>query len=190
MRRQAKGGAPPPPGPPTLEERVRQSLVEAGLRGAHLVVAVSGGPDSLALLHALAEWRSHLGLTLSVAHLDHGLRPDSAEDAQFVAEQSRSLGLECYLQREDVQGHRRRHRLSLEQAAREVRYGFLGEVARRVGAAAVALGHTADDQAETVLLHLVRGSGLGGLRGMTGLSSSTGLTGEGSLPLVRPLPLE
>ena len=184
------------PAAPALVRRVRGAVEEAGLRDASLVVAVSGGADSLALLGALTELRAPLGLTLTVAHLDHGLRPASPEDARFVAEMARRQGFPCVVERADVREHQRRHRLSLEDAARQVRYDFLARTARGVGAAAVVLGHTADDQAETLLLHLVQGSGLSGLRGMTPVSRYRGSEGrwpEGRWPegatvtLLRPL---
>lgn len=151
-----------------LERRVRSALERSGLAGGKLlVVAVSGGPDSLALLHALHRLEADLGLRLHGAHLDHRLRGRaSEEDALFVAGTFRGLGIPGTVEAADVAAYRRQHRLSLEQAARQVRYAFLARVASEQGADAIALGHTADDQAETVLLHLVRGSGLAGLRGM------------------------
>jgi len=134
--------------------------------GDTVVAAVSGGADSLCLLYILHELAPTLDLRLRVAHLDHALRPDSAEDATFVAEQARALGLPCSLERRDVGGLARRARLSLETAARDARYDFLRAVAAAVGAEVIATGHTRDDQAETVLMHLARGSGLNGLAGM------------------------
>ena len=151
-----------------------------------LVAAVSGGPDSLALLYALADLKEACRLALTVAHLDHALRPDSAADALFVARQAKTLGLPFRAERIDVAAYRRSRRLSLEQAAREVRYAFLARTAREVGAPAIALGHTADDQAETVLLHILRGSGLAGLRGMSLLSPYMAPDGSG-VQLFRPL---
>ena len=153
------------------------SEVEAALRdsfagASSLVVAVSGGPDSMALLHALLHLRARLGLSLRGAHLDHGLRGDAgAADAAFAANAFDSAGIPCDVEKADVAAHRAAHRLSLEQAAREVRYAFLARVYREHGADAVALGHTSDDQAETILMHVVRGSGLTGLRGMEARSA-------------------
>ena len=149
------------------------------------MVAVSGGPDSTALLLALTELQSDLGLRIHVAHLDHGLRPDSADDGAFVRELAQTMGHPCTVERADVAGYRREHRLSPEAAAREVRYAFLTRVARGAGADAVAVAHTLDDQAETVLLHVVRGGGLAGLRGMS--ARSTYRDPGGPVVLVRPL---
>ena len=154
-----------------FEGEVREALEAAQLTGRRLVVAVSGGPDSLALLYALHRLRDELGLALHVAHLDHRLRgQDSAADAEFVAQTCTKLGIDCTVENVDVLAFRREHRMSLEEAAREVRYRFLANVAEQVGAEAVVLGHTSDDQVETVLMNVIRGSGLRGLRGMRPVS--------------------
>lgn len=138
-----------------------------GIRDRKIVVAVSGGADSVALLHALHSLREAHALDLHVAHLDHGLRGDAGEkDARFVGGLASSLSLPFTTEPRDVAQYRKTHKLSLEDAARRVRHRFLEDVADAVGAQHIALGHTADDQAETVLLQLVRGTGLAGLRGM------------------------
>lgn len=130
-----------------------------------LVLAVSGGADSMALLHAaalaapVARWRIHVG------HLDHALRPESADDAEFVADVARSLDLPVTVRRADVAALARDEGRSIEDAGREARYRFLDEL----GAAqsgSIVTAHTADDAAETVLLHLLRGAGPAGVRGI------------------------
>jgi len=146
-----------------------------------LVVGVSGGPDSLCLLDVLLQ----LGYPLAVAHLDHALRTESAAEAQQVEAFARKCGVPFVIEREDVWEVARCERLSIEEAARMVRYRFLFAQAERFGAQAVAVAHTADDQVETVLMHLLRGAGLAGLCGMS-YRSKPGLWG-GKLPLVRPL---
>lgn len=168
----------------SLPSQVCSRVREAGLEGKSVVVAVSGGPDSLALLYTLAEARSLLNLDLHVAHIDHGLRDVSSVEAAYVAEQADNLGLPCTVERVDVAAYRRRNHLTMEQAARRVRYDFLARVAKEEHAAVVALAHTADDQAETLLLHIIRGSGLPGLRGMQLLSHQR--TGQGPVALFRP----
>jgi tRNA(Ile)-lysidine synthase len=157
--------------------------------GALLVVAVSGGADSVALLHALLTLRGRAGLRLHVAHLNHDFRGDEAdEDARFVARLGVSLDLPVTVEKINPVAYQREAGLSsFEEAAREVRYGFLARVARDTGAAAIALGHTADDQAETVLMHLVRGAGLHGLRGMEELSTWKDREGAHPARLFRPL---
>ena len=169
-----------------FEGEVREALEAAQLTGRRLVVAVSGGPDSLAMLYALHRLRDELGLALHVAHLDHRLRgQDSAADAEFVAQTCAKLGIDYTVEDVDVLAFRREHRMSLEEAAREVRYRFLVRVAEQVGADTVALGHTSDDQVETVLMNVIRGSGLRGLRGMRPVSKQR-IAGS-DLTLFRPL---
>ena len=151
-----------------LRTRVHAYILQHTLiaRGDTVVVAVSGGADSLCLLSLLHMLAPALGCRLHVAHLDHALRDDSARDAAFVAAHADALGLPCAVERRDVRALARERRLSLEAAARAARYEFLRAVAAREGAACIATGHTRDDQAETLLLHLARGSGLAGLAGM------------------------
>jgi tRNA(Ile)-lysidine synthase len=138
------------------------------LVGSDAVVAgVSGGPDSLCLLHMLRELHQELGVSVHVGHLEHGIRGEESQaDAAYVESLARGWGLPVTVEHGDVPGYAAEHKLAIEEAARRVRYLFLGRVARQVGAQCVAVGHNADDQAETILMHLMRGSGLGGLRGM------------------------
>ncbi|MBP8973505.1 MAG: tRNA lysidine(34) synthetase TilS [Anaerolineae bacterium] len=152
-----------------LVTRVAETIERHALcaPGDRVVIGVSGGADSLALLHALLALRERLGIALHVATLDHGLRGAAgAEDAEFVRRTALDWGLPVTVGRSDAAHVARSHRLSVEEAARQVRYTFLLRVARQVGAARIAVGHQRDDQAETVLMHLLRGSGLSGLRGM------------------------
>ncbi|MGH2345714.1 MAG: tRNA lysidine(34) synthetase TilS, partial [Chloroflexota bacterium] len=135
--------------------------------GESVVAAVSGGPDSLCLLHCLHERSTELGITLHVAHVHHGLRGSEADaDAAFVEQEAHTLGLPCTVLRADARAYAARKRVSLETAARETRYAALRALAADLGADCLAIGHTEDDQAETVLLHLLRGSGLDGLAAM------------------------
>jgi tRNA(Ile)-lysidine synthase len=130
------------------------------LRPGPIVLAVSGGTDSTALSLLLAELREEFGLVLHVAHFDHRARPRAAAaDAAFVAELANHIGATLRVGRADAPSKN-------EDEARNARYDFLRRVARDLGATAIATGHTRDDQAETVLLHLTRGSGLAGLAGM------------------------
>ncbi len=167
-----------------LPQAVARQVTDAGLSGARLLVAVSGGPDSMALLHALHCLGDSHGLDLHVAHVDHGLRPSSAQDAEFVRHTAASLGLPCTVASVDVP--QRRDGSFSEAAARNARYRALAEIAAHEGAAAVALGHTLDDQAETALLHAVRGAGLPGLRAMTPVSDLR-VAGGATVRLFRPL---
>ena len=131
--------------------------------GSRVVVGVSGGPDSVALLHLFLRMRARLHVQLHMAHLDHGLRPESRDDALFVQRLGVAWGVASTIERRDVSALCARARWSLEEGARRVRYQFFLEVARRQSADYLALAHTADDQAETVLMRLMRGTGLMGL---------------------------
>jgi len=134
--------------------------------GDGIVVACSGGADSTALLLLLNEAAARLDLRLQVAHLDHGLRPESAGDARFVAELAAGCNLPVHRQRVDVAALAARTGDNLEAAGRRARRRFLREVAARTRSRFIALGHQRDDQAETVLFRLLRGSGTTGLSGM------------------------
>ncbi len=146
-----------------------------------IVVGVSGGPDSLCLLDGI----NQLGYPLVAAHFDHGLRAESAGDARRVEEIARGMGATFCLARADVRALAAQGGLSIEEAARKARYNFLFQEARSRHAQAVAVAHTADDQVETVLMHLLRGSGLNGLKGM--LARLVLPEWDLRIPLVRPL---
>jgi tRNA(Ile)-lysidine synthase len=132
--------------------------------GDNILIGVSGGPDSLTLLYALNALRDEFALSLHVAHLDHMLREDSAADREFVEKTCRGLNLPVTSTRVDVKEQAKNR--SLEETAREARLDFFFRVARKIKCAKIALGHNLDDQAETVLMRLLRGSGLYGLSGM------------------------
>lgn len=152
---------------------VRENIERHGLLGTGetIVVGVSGGPDSLCLLHVLCRLKDEYRLALHVAHLHHGLRDAEADaDADFVRTLAFDWNLPWTVERVDVPTLAVAHGLAIEEAARRARYRFLGRVAEAAGARTIAVGHNADDQAETVLMHWLRGSGLAGLRGMLPLA--------------------
>lgn len=164
------------------------------LAGRPIVVAVSGGPDSVCLLHLLRRLALQLALDLRVATLDHGLRgADGAADAEFVVSLAQDWGLPAQRGYADVPALMRQHGLGTEAAARLARYTFLAETARQTNSRGIVTGHNADDQAETILLHLIRGSGLAGLRGMRPAAPLTpdhllpGSPPPDGLTLLRPL---
>jgi tRNA(Ile)-lysidine synthase len=135
--------------------------------GEMVLAALSGGPDSVALLHSLHTLAEELGITLHAAHLNHSFRGEESDtDEEFVRTICNKLGVPCTSEKIDVPALSKVLRLSPEETARMVRYDFLDRISDKVGAQRIALGHTADDQVETVLLNLLRGSGIDGLSGM------------------------
>ncbi|MCX6003618.1 MAG: tRNA lysidine(34) synthetase TilS [Chloroflexi bacterium] len=151
-----------------------------------LLVAVSGGQDSVCLLHILKGLQVELGINLHVAHLDHQLRGTESEaDARYVAKLAKSLGIPATIGQCNVRAYQDTRGVSMEEAAREARYNFLSEVAESVVADRVAVGHTLDDHVETILLHLIRGTGTRGLRGLQ--ARSRWQSSDKSLIVVRPL---
>lgn len=137
------------------------------ISGEVVVTGVSGGADSMALLHVLASLRSRLGMDITAVYVDHGLRPqETGKEADLVAQAAAALGLSCRIAAADVKEEARRRKLSLEHAARLLRYQCLEKVAAEIGKAKIAVAHTADDQAEELLIRLIRGTGRAGLAGM------------------------
>jgi tRNA(Ile)-lysidine synthase len=145
-----------------------------------LVVALSGGPDSTALLAILAVLRKKYALTLHAAHLDHGLSRAAASHRRHALSAAKRFEARFHLKKTDVAAKARRERRSLEEAGRRARYDFLRSVAGKTGASAIVTGHTLDDQAETVLLRLLRGTGPKGLAGIRPVRDERGT------PVIRP----
>ena len=151
-----------------LARRVQRTMAVQGLihRGERVLVGVSGGADSVTLLHMLASWRDQLALSLCAVHVDHQLRPESARDATWVRQFAEGLNVPIMVECCDVRSLCRERGWSLEDGARRVRYQCFAASAVQYSAHVLALAHTADDQAETVLMRLLRGSGLAGLSGI------------------------
>lgn len=168
----------------SLLEKIAASAREEGLwqPGDTVVVAVSGGPDSMALLHMLWRLREPDQLQLAVAHVNHGFRPEESQrEAEAVRQLSLQLGIPCEAASIDMPAYLAKTGKNPQLAARERRYAFLHEVASRYGAARIALAHHADDQAETVLMRILRGTGTGGLAGIHGRRA------DNNVELIRPL---
>jgi tRNA(Ile)-lysidine synthase len=173
---------------PTLEQRITCFIRQHSLfsEGSRLLLAVSGGPDSTCLLHVLFELRQELGIELHIAHLDHRLRgAESEADATYVEKLAASLGVPATIEKRDVKTYQKEKRISLEEASREVRYRFLADIASNIGADYIVTGHTIDDQVETILMHIIRGTGTRGLVGLKPYSQWQ-LDGR-SITVVRPL---
>ena len=152
----------------TLLERLQAELTQADAANAPLIVAVSGGADSLALLRGVCLLRGSLQLAPLAVHVNHQLRgQESDQDANWVGDVCRQLDVPCEIATANVSEQAAARGIGIEEAARDARYDILQATAERHGVNIIALAHTADDQVETVLHHLLRGTGLAGLRGMT-----------------------
>jgi tRNA(Ile)-lysidine synthetase, N-terminal domain/tRNA(Ile)-lysidine synthetase, C-terminal domain len=151
-----------------VEKRILAFIMEEGLikPGDRLVLGVSGGPDSMALLHVMAALRRGLDIDITAAHVDHGLRSGAREEQDYVEASCRQLEVDFWSCRIDARQIAACEQKTLEEAGRDERYRFFREIARKKGAGLIATAHHRDDVAETVLLHLLRGSGLKGLRGI------------------------
>lgn len=164
-----------------IEEKVKNNIIKDKLfrKGERILVGVSGGADSVCLIHILNRLKDELKIKLYIAHLDHGLRNDSRKDAEFVKDLAKNLNIPVAIKR--VQIKRIRGNLSIEEAARNTRLDFLLKEAVKAGAKKVALAHNFDDQAETVLMRILRGTGLYGLSAMASKRKANNLF------LIRPL---
>jgi tRNA(Ile)-lysidine synthase len=163
-----------------IEQRFVKSIQQSGilLPGGRVGVAVSGGADSVALFRLFEKVRGELGLTLLVVHFNHSLRAaESDEDARFVSHLAESFGCDFICAKEDVAAHAARDRGNLEEVGRRLRSSFFARLVDESRATRIAVAHTADDQAETVLAHMIRGTGPAGLAGIYPQAG----------PIVRPL---
>jgi tRNA(Ile)-lysidine synthase len=173
-----------------LEEKVYRFIGKHKLfyPGEKVVVAVSGGADSVCLLYILNSLKSRLDISLHIAHLNHGLRSkESDNDARFVTRLAKKLGLPLTIRREGVAEYKKLKKYTLEEAAREKRYEFFADVTDKENAECVAVAHTRDDNVETILMHILRGSGIGGLRGLLPLSVLQFGEEQMAINVIRPL---
>lgn len=149
--------------------KVRDALLSSGLLrpGMHILCALSGGGDSVCLTHALCTQVPELSLTLSAAHFSHGIRPEDAQQELAICKAlCQSLDIPLHWEAGDTPAYAQANHLSMEQAARTLRYAFLKKIAAEIGADAIAVAHHQGDNAETILLNLIRGSGSAGLEGI------------------------
>lgn len=166
--------------------RVKQLILSSGLENSTLIAATSGGADSIAMLHILSQISDEMGLELIGAHLNHNIRGSESDlDEKFVVSVFEHLGLVYEIDSVDIPKISIEEKKSIEAVARTERLKFLYQTSRKYQAAAICLGHNANDQTETVLMHIVRGSGIKGLRGMQAMSTQS-MEGY-PLTLFRPL---
>ena len=135
-------------------------------KGDKVIVAVSGGPDSMALLNALINLKEKLGCSLYVAHVNHMIREVADSETEYVQEFCKSRGIECFVKKVDVISLANEKKIGTEEAGRNVRYEFFDEIFNKVNADKIAIAHNANDNAETVLMNVLRGSGISGLKGI------------------------
>jgi len=153
----------------SLIQKAEEAVAEYNMlqESDSVLVGVSGGADSVALVHVLKEIAPIFSIKLGIAHLNHSLRGNESDaDAGFVVSLSEKLNLPCYTAKEDIVEYKNKHGFSLEEAGRRVRYAFFENIAQREGFNKIALGHTSDDNAELVLMYLIRGSGPLGISGI------------------------
>lgn len=151
-----------------FEKKVLNTIIKYDLikQDDSVVIGVSGGPDSMALLHVLFDLKAKIGFEICVAHINHMLRKEAEEETKFVQEFCNQIGVDCYIKRIDIKKEAEKFKISTELAGRNARYDFFEQIAQKVGANKIATAHNANDNAETVLLNLMRGSGTSGLKGI------------------------
>lgn len=146
-----------------LDTIKKYNMIENGDR---IVVAVSGGPDSISLLNVLSKLRNKLNIELFVAHVNHQIRAVADEETEYVKNFCSERGIQCFVKKVDVIKLAEQEKISTEEAGRNVRYDFFEEVFRKVNANKIAIAHNKNDNVETVLMNVIRGSGVSGLKGI------------------------
>ena len=151
-----------------LEQNFLDTIKENNLinKGDVIVVGVSGGPDSITLLTCLNKFKDYFEIKIICAHINHLIRKDSTEDEQYVENMCKNMGIKCYVKRTDVEKIAKEQKKGSEEVGRKIRYDFFDEVARKENANKIAIAHNMKDNAETMLLNIIRGSGLTGLEGI------------------------
>ncbi len=151
-----------------LEEKVLDTIKKYNLikENDTIVIGVSGGPDSMTLLNVLYSLKEVLKINIVVAHINHMLRKEADSETEYVQKFCENINIECFVKRADINNISKQKKVSTELAGREERYNFFEYVAKKVGATKIATAHTANDNAETVLMNLMRGSSTSGLKGI------------------------
>lgn len=151
-----------------LEQKFLDTIKENNLiqKKDVIVVGVSGGPDSITLLTCLNKYKDYLNIQIICAHINHLIRKDSTDDEQFVENVCKKMGIKCYIKRAEVEKIAKEQKKGTEEVGRKIRYDFFDEVAKKENANKIAIAHNINDNAETMLLNIIRGSGLTGLEGI------------------------
>ena len=151
-----------------LKNKVKQTIIKYDLikSGDRIVLGVSGGPDSICMLYILNELSKEFSFSLSVAHINHGIRENAKIDEQYVKQKCEELNLKCYILHADVEKEAKEQKRGLEEMGRIVRYNFFEEVLEKEKANKIAIAHNANDNVETIIMNILRGSGTSGLKGI------------------------
>ena len=152
-----------------MEEQFLKTVQKYNLinNGDSIVVGVSGGPDSICLLTLLNKFKNNLNIKLYVAHINHMIRTVADEETAYVKDYCEQLGIECFVKKVDVLQKSKLEKIGTEEAGRKARYDFFEEVLKSTNSNKIATAHNANDNAETVLMNIIRGSGTSGLKGIT-----------------------
>ena len=152
----------------TVEEQVYNCIKKYRLinEGDKLLIGVSGGPDSICLLHVLSSLKDKLKIQIYVAHVNHMIREEADSETKYVQEFCENLGIECFIKKVNVVDYSKEYKIGTEEAGRIIRYEFFDDIAKKVSANKIVTAHNSNDKAETVLLNILRGSGLSGLKGI------------------------
>ena len=162
-----------------LEEKVLNTITKYNLIKPNdkIVIGVSGGPDSITLLNVLNNLKEKLNIQIYVAHINHMIRKEADEETEYVKEFCKKINVECFCKKVDVQKEAKKQKIGTEEAGRNIRYAFFYEVAKKVDASKIATAHNSNDNAETVLMNIIRGTSVSGL---TGIDAQRGM-------IIRPL---
>ena len=152
----------------SLKDKVINTIKKYSLINENdvIVIGVSGGPDSMCLLYVLNDLKEQLKIKLYVAHINHMIRPEADEETEYVKQNCDKIGVECFIKRADVISLSNDEKIGTEEAGRKVRYDFFEEVAKKVNANKIATAHNSNDNAETILMNIMRGTGTAGLKGI------------------------
>lgn len=151
-----------------LEEKVLQTIVKNELikNGDKIVIGVSGGPDSIALLDVLIKLQSKIKFNIIVAHINHMIRDEAIDDQKYVEQYCKNKNIPCFVKQEKVEELAKQEKIGTEEAGRNLRYNFFNEVLEKTNSNKIATAHTKNDNAETVLMNILRGTGTSGLKGI------------------------